>query len=120
MDRIIIKGLAVDTLIGVYAWERERNTRLVIDVRVNTDLSAAMRSDHVKDTIDYAQVAACIQQVGNASRFELLEALANEMFKALFLQFAITEVQLDITKPNILPDAQQVMVSIVRQRQDYC
>lgn len=119
MDRIILKGLAVDTLIGVYGWERERTTRLLIDVRLDTDLGAAMRSDDVNSTIDYAAVASRIQQVAKQSRFALLEALANEIFVALFSAFAIEEVQLDITKPYILHDAQQVMVSITRNKQDY-
>ena len=51
MGKIYITGLEVDTLIGVYDWERVRTTQLLLDVTLDVDLSAAMQSDDVADTV---------------------------------------------------------------------
>ena len=62
MQQIILSGLKVDTLIGVYDWERTQKTTLIFDITVDADLTAAMASDNVSDTIDYAMLAQSIQQ----------------------------------------------------------
>ena len=116
MDSIIIRGLAVDTLIGVYAWERERLTTLLLDITIDCDLSAAVASDAVADTIDYAAVAERVRHIGKHASYDLLEALAGALFRDLFLHFPATQIQLEITKPDILPQAKQVAVRLTRSR----
>ena len=83
MQQIFIEGLEVPTLIGVYDWERTQNTVLIVDLLIDADLSAAMQSDDVEHTIDYAAVAETVKQVGIDSSFELLEAFANAIINAV-------------------------------------
>ncbi|BFT29178.1 bifunctional dihydroneopterin aldolase/7,8-dihydroneopterin epimerase [Alteromonas sp. D210916BOD_24] len=116
MGKIYIAGLAVETLIGVYDWERVRNTELLIDVTLETDLEKAMLSDNVADTVDYAKVAECVAEVGKNSQFELLEAFGGAVMEAIFEQFAVTAITLKIVKPNILPNAKTVAVELTRER----
>lgn len=116
MQQIIITGLKVDTLIGVYDWERTQKTTLLFDVTVEADLTRAMQSDNVDDTIDYAKLAACIQQKAAVQQFELLEALGECIMADVFAQFAVTRIRLAITKPGILPDAEKVTVVFNRSR----
>lgn len=116
MEQIIIQGLKVDTLIGVYDWERTQRTQLEIDVTLDTDLSAAMRSDDVTDTIDYAAVASHIQQLAAAAQFELLEALGHCLMDGVLARFPASRISLFIVKPGILPDARQVGVRMSRVR----
>lgn len=115
MDKVCIQGLLVDTVIGVYDWERVESRQLLIDVVLTTDLQKAGETDNVADTIDYALVAQCIQAISKASDFKLLEALANAIFDALFEQFNASEIALTIHKPDILPDAKDVSINMVRQ-----
>lgn len=68
MGKIYITGLEVDTLIGVYDWERVRTTQLLLDVTLDVDLSAAMQSDDVVDTVDHATVVECIVAVWGARK----------------------------------------------------
>lgn len=116
MQQIIIEGLAVETLIGVYDWERTRTTTLLLDVVLHADLKQAMLSDNVDDTVDYAKVAEHIQQVGKTSQFELLEALGNAIINSVLAHFPISKIQLTIVKPGILPDAKRVAVKFTHQR----
>ena len=115
MQQIFIEGLEVPTLIGVYDWERTQNTVLIIDLLIDADLSAAMQSDDVAHTIDYAAVAETVKQVGIDSSFELLEAFANAIISAVCSAFPIQNLVLTIEKPGILPDALKVGIRITHE-----
>lgn len=116
MEEITISGLKVSSLIGVYDWERMQQTTLLVDVSIKADLSQARRSDNVTDTIDYARLAEFVQQHATRATFELLEALGHSLCHAILNAFAVQEVTLAITKPNILADAQAVTVVISASR----
>ncbi len=116
MEKITITGLHVDTLIGVYDWERTQNTTLKLDITLHADLRQAMDSDDVHDTIDYAAVAQHIQNLGAESRFELLEAFGNAIMKSVLATFPASCIELTISKPGILKDADDVAVSMELSR----
>ena len=115
MQQIFIEGLEVPTLIGVYDWERTQNTVLIIDLLIDANLSAAMKSDDVNQTIDYAVVADTVKQVGEASSFELLEAFANAIINKVCHTFKIEKLVLTIEKPGILPDAKKVGIRVTHE-----
>ena len=116
MDKITISGLQVNSLIGVYDWERQAKTNLTVDAVLYHDLTDAALSDNVEDTLDYAQVAASIEKCAAESSFQLLEALAAQMISDLFAQFNLQRVAITISKPGILPNADNVAVHLERQR----
>ena len=118
MDKITINGLVVPTLIGVYDFERTQKTPLIFDVDMWADLNHALLSDNVNDTVDYAKVAEFVQHVADNTEYLLLEALAGEVIKQLFSQFPLARIRLAITKPNILPQADRVMVTFTREREE--
>lgn len=115
MDKITIQGLQVKSLIGVYDWEREAKQPLLIDVTLGLDLTIPAKSDNVKDTVHYAELALAIEQVCEQSEFELLEALADSIILRIFSYPSIVNVMLSITKPNIIPNANAVTVSLYRE-----
>lgn len=117
MQQIILSGVKIDTLIGVYDWERTQQTTLLLDVTVDVDLSVAMRSDDVNHTVDYAQLAECLKVTAATQKFQLLEALGECLMNAVFERFPIQTIRLAITKPNILPDVQTVTVAFSRSRE---
>ncbi|WP_018982812.1 dihydroneopterin aldolase [Salinimonas chungwhensis] len=116
MDQIHIQELGVDALIGVYDWERKQKTHLLIDLTIQADLLRARHSDDVADTIDYAVLAEFIQSEATSTQFELLEALGHFLCNAVLRAFPIAAISLAITKPNILPDAKAVTVTISAAR----
>ena len=115
MDKIIISGLSVFSLIGVYDWEREAKTQLFIDVTLDLDLGKAARSDDVADTVDYAALASLIEQLAQKSEFELLEALAHHIIEQIFEQYPVLKVSLRVSKPGILPNAKNVAIELNRE-----
>ena len=118
MDKIFIEGLEVFSLIGVYDWERVASQRLMVDVTLYTDLSKAGQSDNVNDTLNYAEVANCIELAAKTSEFELIEALASAMINAIFAQFSVAKITLKLSKPDILTNAVNVAVELTRENAD--
>lgn len=116
MDKVIIEGLQVQTLIGVYDWERTARRALSVDLTLEVDLAQAAASDDVNDTIDYARVAETLEHVALNSEFFLLEALAGAMLDALFADFAVQGATLKLSKPDILPGAENVAIQLSRRK----
>ena len=116
MDKIIIDHLEIDTVIGVYDWERENAQKLIFDLVISADLSNAMKSDRVEDTIDYAKVAQSIEQLTKIHKPELLERFADITFEYLFNEFDIFAIQMKITKPDILTQARSVGIELYREK----
>lgn len=75
-DTVGIKGLRVETHIGVTEQERAQPQTVVIDIDIHADLSRAGETDDVADTVDYAAVAEAVAKLVGASECKLLEHLA--------------------------------------------
>ena len=113
-DTVLIEGLVVETVVGVYDWEREVTQDLVIDLEMAWDNRVPGRTDDVADALDYAAVSARVETSLQALRPQLLEHGAEVLAKALQDEFGITWLRLAIRKPGAVPTAQAVGVQIER------
>ena len=113
-DTVLIEGLVVETVVGVYDWEREVTQDLVIDLEMAWDNRVPGRTDDVADALDYAAVSARVKTCLQALRPQLLEHGAEVLAKALQDEFGITWLRLAIRKPGAVPTAQAVGVQIER------
>lgn len=118
MDKIFIKGLKVETIIGVYGWERTLPRPLIFDLELGGDFSAAASSDQVRDAIDYGAVLEAVKMIATREQPALLETLAERLARELFQRFALLSLRLSIHKPGAIP-VDDVGVEIERRREDY-
>lgn len=116
MDIVRIQGLQLSSLIGVYEFERHAKQRVTADLEIITDLSKAALSDDVTDTIDYGKVAERLESIAARSEYRLLEALAKEMLDSLMQEFKPQSVTLTLGKPDILPNTQNVSITMTRSQ----
>lgn len=119
MDSIFIRGLKVETIIGIYDWERTLVRPLIFDLELGTDTRDAAASDRMRDSIDYAAVGNTVREIALNLKPQLLETLAEKIARTLFDQFPILSLKLSIDKPGAIPDVKGVGVSIDRRREDY-
>ncbi|MES0873258.1 dihydroneopterin aldolase [Sinimarinibacterium thermocellulolyticum] len=119
MDTIFIRGLRVDAIIGVHAWERRLERALVFDLELGTDIRDAASSDQIRDAIDYAAVVETVTRLAQTLQPALLETLAEGIARRLFEDFPIRRLRLVIDKPGAVPDVKQIGVAIERLREDY-
>ncbi|PWK83879.1 dihydroneopterin aldolase [Fulvimonas soli] len=114
MDTVFIEGLEVEAVIGAYAWERAIRQRLRLDLEMAYDCRAAGASDALADALDYHAVATAATAWVEASRFELLEALAEQLAAKLLAEFPIRRLRLRVRKPGAVANAAAVGVAIER------
>jgi len=105
VDQVFIKGLAVDTVIGVYDWERTITQRLVFDLEMGWDIRPAAAEDELAHTLNYAAISERLQGFVGQSRYLLVETLAEELAALLMSEFGIPWLRLQITKPGAVPAA---------------
>ncbi|WP_353179521.1 dihydroneopterin aldolase [Salinisphaera sp. T5B8] len=117
MDTIFIEQLAVDAVIGVYDWERETTQRLLIDLDIGFTVRDAAADDDFEQTLDYQAVAERVQAFAAASRYQLVETLAEETARLLIANFDVEQVSVRVSKPGALAKAANVGVRITRSRE---
>ena len=79
MDKIFLNELKVDTIIGIWDWERKIRQTVVIDLEMSADIARAAATDSVEDTLNYKSVAKRIQTFVGESSFQLVETLAEKI-----------------------------------------
>lgn len=104
MDKIFLRQLAVSALIGVYAHEKIIPQTIFLDIETAVDVQKAAASDNISATIDYAAIYHYLREYIEATRFQLLETLAEQVSQNLMTHFSLTWLRLTITKqPSDLP-----------------
>jgi FolB domain-containing protein len=115
MDTIAIRDLEVHFHVGVPDEERERAQRLLIDVEMETDFSAAADHDDLGQTIDYYAVSRRILRLGEGRSWRLIESLSAEIAGLVVAEFGAETATVEIKK-FILPEARHVSVRTSRSR----
>ena len=113
-DTVFIKSLKAASVIGCYDWERDIRQTLVIDLELKADFARAAQSDALNDALDYAAISKRIIAACEASRFQLLEALAEHLASLLLAEFSIERLRMTITKPGAVAEAEGVGVVVDR------
>lgn len=116
MDTIFIDQLAIDTVIGLYDWERTIRQRVILDLEMDFDICVAAASDDVAHTLDYKAVAKRVIAFVEASRFDLVETLAERVAALILDEFPVARVSLRLDKPHALRGARGVGIRISRAR----
>ena len=116
IDSIRIEQLELDCLIGVNPWERLTKQRITVDITMDIDLSAAGKSDSIRDTVDYRVVAKAVTAEVNSSNYKLVEALAARLAEICMTNERVQSVEVTVRKPGAIRNATAVGVTIRRSR----
>jgi dihydroneopterin aldolase len=114
MDIIFLHDLKVETVIGIWDWERQIRQNVVIDLDMAADIRNAAASDKVDSTLNYKQVAKRVQQFVADSEFQLVETLAERVAGVVTQEFKVPWVRVRISKPGAIRGAKNVGVLIER------
>jgi dihydroneopterin aldolase len=117
-DRIFLRGLTAECVIGFIDWERRVKQTVVVDLELPVDCRQAAVSDEVTDTVDYKKVSKRVLAFIEASEFKLVETLAQRLALLILEEFAIEWIRLSINKPGAIRNSRDVGVSIERSRAD--
>jgi len=114
MDIIFLHDLKVETVIGIWEWERKIRQTVAIDLDMSADIRKAAASDSVDDTLNYKLVAKRVQQFVTDSSFQLVETLAEKIAEIVLGEFEVSWVRVKVNKPGAIRGARDVGVLIER------
>lgn len=113
-DYVLIEGLEVRTVIGIYDWEREIRQTVRLDLKMAWDTARAAASDNIDDALDYKSVSKRLIAYVESSSFGLIEALAEECAKIVMTEFKVPWLRLKLSKPGAVRGSENVAVLIER------
>ncbi len=115
MDTIFLRDLRVETIVGVWDWERKIRQTVSIDLEMAADIRRAAASDRLDDTLNYKLVAKRVQQFVAESSFQLVETLAENIAEVVLSDFDVPWVEVRVNKPGAIRGARDVGVKIRRE-----
>ena len=114
MDIIFLHDLRIETVIGLWEWERKIRQTVAIDLEMSADIRKAAATDSVDDTLNYKAVAKRLQQYVGESSFQLVETLAEKIAGIITDEFGVAWVRVKVNKPGAIRGARDVGVIIER------
>jgi len=114
VDIVYIRDFRIETVIGMFQWERRIRQTLSLDLEMAWDIKPAANSDDIHDALDYKAVSTRLKAHVEAAEYQLVERLAESIWLILRDEFHVPWLRLRVSKPGAVKGAQDVGVLIER------
>ena len=114
MDIVFIEDLRIETIIGIYDWERELRQVVAIDLEMATDNTKAATTESIDDALNYKAVAKRLIQFVGESEFQLVETLSERIAEIVINEFEVPWLRLKLSKPGAVTGSKAVGIIIER------
>jgi len=119
VDRLFLRELKIETIIGFWEWERRVKQIVSIDLEIGADARKAAAADAVSSALNYEQLAKRLVQFVGESQYNLVESLADAIARIVVGEFGAPWVKVSVAKPGAIRGAREVGVIIERSTADY-
>jgi 7,8-dihydroneopterin aldolase/epimerase/oxygenase len=114
MDIVFLNRLEIDTLIGIYDWERQQRQTIVLDIEMAFDIQKAAATDDIQYALNYKTVSDRIIDFVKASECFLVERLISEVAEVIRMEFQVPWVKIKLIKKNAIGLGIDVGITIER------
>jgi len=114
VDIVFINDLRIETIIGIYDWERKVKQTISLDLEMGTDIRKSAETDAIEDTLNYKAVAKRLIAFVGESEYQLVETLAEKITDIVLTEFSVPWVKLTVHKPGAVRGSRDVGVIIER------
>jgi dihydroneopterin aldolase len=104
-------------LIGINPEERVREQEIYVDVKVQADFSACVKSDCIQDTCNYVKMAEICTQLAQEKKYKLLETFANDVLDQLLKEFNVESAWICVKKPSAIATADYTSVELEKHKE---
>ena len=113
-DIVYIRELEVETIIGIFDWEREVKQIVSLDLDMAHDIAKAGETDDIEYALNYKSISKRLIAFIEKSEYFLIEALAEAVTSIVINEFSVPWVRLRISKTGALRGSKDVGVIIER------
>ena len=114
MDIVYIRDLEIQTIIGIYDWERQVRQTVSLDIEMASDIRRAAETDDIQYALNYKAVSKRIISYVEGRDALLVESLAEEIAALVREEFDVPWLRLRLSKPGALRGARDVGLIIER------
>ncbi len=104
-DIIFIRGIKIKTYIGVHPTEKTHKQTVILDLEIEVNAKKAAQTDKIENTLNYQDVCNTVITFVKASKFNLIETLAEKVAALVLENFPTNHIKLHVTKPQALKPA---------------
>ncbi len=114
MDIVYIRNLKVETVIGVFDWEREVKQVVSLDLEMASSILAAAKTDDIIHALNYKSISKRLTGFIQEQQFQLIESMAEKVAEIVLNEFGVPWLRLRISKPGALRGSEDVGIIIER------
>ena len=114
MDIVYIRDLRIETIIGIYDWEREVKQTVSLDLEMAHDIRKAGETDDIQYALNYKSIAKRLIVFIEQSEFLLVERMAEEVAAIVMNEFSVPWLRLRVSKPGALRGSKDVGILLER------
>ena len=114
LDIVFIEDLRIDTIIGIYDWEREVKQTIALDIEMAADNKKPASSEDIEDALNYKAVAKRMIAFTEESQFQLVETLSERLVEIIMDEFNVPWCRLKLSKLGAVTGSRSVGVIIER------
>ena len=114
LDIVFIEDLRIETIIGIYDWEREVKQIIALDIEMAADNTKPAATENIEDALNYKAVSKRMIAFTEESKFQLVETLAERLVEIILNEFDVPWCRLKLRKMGAVTGSRAVGVIIER------
>ena len=114
--KIIIKNLVLNIFIGIHDFEKKKKQRVRFNIEVMTDPNIKPNNKDLSTILNYEDIINKIKILVKKQHHELIEDLAENLFKIIFQSKLVKKIEIKIEKLDIVKNSESVGIEFSKKR----
>ena len=114
--KVIIKNLILNIFIGIHDFEKKKKQRVRFNIEVMTDPNIKPNNKDLSTILNYEDIINKIKILVKKQHHELIEDLAENIFKMIFKNRLAKKINIKIEKLDIVKNSESVGIEFSKKR----
>ena len=114
--KVVIKNLILNIFIGIHDFEKKKRQKVRFNIEIETNPNTKPSNKDFSTIVDYETLVNKIKTLVKKQHHELLEELAENIFKVIFQNKLVKKVNIKLEKLHIIKESESVGVDITKNR----
>ena len=114
--KVVIKNLILNIFIGIHDFEKKKKQKVRFNIEVETNPNTKPSNKDFSTIVDYETLVNKIKTLVKKQHHELLEELAENIFKIIFQNKLVKKANIKLEKLHIIRESESVGVDITKNR----
>ena len=114
--KVIIKNLVLNIFIGIHNFEKKKKQRVRFNIEVVTEPNIMPNNKDLSTILNYEEIINKIKILVKKQHHELIEDLAENIFKIIFENRLAKRINIKIEKLDIVKNSESVGIEFSKKR----